>query len=127
MIIDRNWWGEAIMTAASTIHLISYTARPNSSHLKRCMGRSRTKSFRVFGSTGYVRVADRQRTRWDSKAKKCNIHGDSNTTKSNRVWYLARDRLVMARPFMLLERPPSQYQDVVVISKPIAQCPQFYE
>ena len=72
MEIDRTWWGEATMTAAYTINRIPNTARSNTSPYETLYGSKPDLShFRVFDSTGYARVADRKRTKWDSEANKC--------------------------------------------------------
>ena len=59
------------MAAAYTIYRIPNTARSYTSSFKTLYGvKPDLSHFRVFGSTGYLRVASCKRTKWDSKANK---------------------------------------------------------
>ncbi|CAI5731968.1 unnamed protein product [Peronospora farinosa] len=128
MEVDRSWWGEAIMAAAYTINRIPNTARPNVSPFETLYGSKPDLShFRVFGSTGYLRVADCKRTKWDSKANKCIFLGYSENSKAYRVWDIARGQLVTTRSVTLNESPPSRYKDVVVLGEPLAQCNHYHD
>uniref|UniRef100_A0AAV1T9V0 Polyprotein n=1 Tax=Peronospora matthiolae TaxID=2874970 RepID=A0AAV1T9V0_9STRA len=115
MEVDRMWWGEAVMIAAHTLNRIPNTARPNKSPFEVMNGSKPDLSyFRVFGSTGYTRVADCKRTKWDNKANKCIFLGYSESSKAYRVWDVDREQLVVTRSVTLDERPPSRYKNIVV-------------
>ena len=64
MEIDRSWWGEAVMAVAYTINRIPNTALPNIGPFETLYeSKADLSNFRVFGSTGYLRVADCKRTK----------------------------------------------------------------
>ena len=78
--------GEAIMTSVYTINRIPNTASSNTNPCETLYGSKPDLSyFRVFGCTGYLRVEDCKRTKWDSKANKCIYLGYSDTSKGYRV------------------------------------------
>ena len=111
------------MAAAYTINRIPNTSLSNISPFETLYGSKPDLShFRVFGSTGYLRIVDCKRTKWDSKANKCIFLGYSETSKAYRVWDLVNEQLVITRSVKLNERPPLRYKDVVVIREPISHC-----
>ncbi|RMX62726.1 hypothetical protein DD238_007958 [Peronospora effusa] len=128
MEVDRYWWGEAIMAAAYTINRIPNTARPNASPFESLYGSKPDLShFLVFDSTGYLRVADCKRTKWDIKANMCIFLGYSENSKAYRVCDIARGQLVTTRSFTRNESPLSRYKNVVVLSEPLAQCNHYHD
>ena len=114
------------MAAAYTINRIPNTVRSKTNPFEKLYGpKPDISHFCVFASTGDLRVADRKRTKQDSKANTCIFLGYSETSKAYRVWDLAREQLVMNRSVTLNERPPLRYEDVVVLSKPIHHANLF--
>ncbi|RMX69214.1 hypothetical protein DD238_003777 [Peronospora effusa] len=109
MEVDRSWWGEAIMAAAYTINRISNTARPNVSPFETLYGSKPDLShFRVFGSTGYLLVADCKRTKWDSKAISVLFSGIRKIQKRTECGILREDNWLR-------------------LGEPFAQCNHYYD
>lgn len=116
MNVDRQWWGEAVVTATYIVNRIPNTARPDMSPLEVLTGtRPSLEHLKVFGSPGFIKIDDSKRSKWDSKAHRCIFLGYSDTTKGFRVWDIDGQRIVTTRTIQLDERPPPSHSNVMLI------------
>ncbi|TYZ63156.1 hypothetical protein PybrP1_001979, partial [[Pythium] brassicae (nom. inval.)] len=90
--LSKEWWGEALKTAA-------YTRRPNVAHM------------RVFGARGFVHVDNAKRSKWDAKTHRRVFLGYAEVSKAYRVWDSDDDRVVVSRSVVLDERALPAYID----------------
>ncbi|KAE9352691.1 hypothetical protein PR003_g4254 [Phytophthora rubi] len=87
MEVDRQWWGEAVMTAAHIVNRIPNSARRDKTPVGVLTGEQTSLEYlRVFGSSGYVHLDKSKRTKWDTKTRRCIFLGYTENSKAYRVW-----------------------------------------
>ncbi|GMF66379.1 unnamed protein product [Phytophthora lilii] len=110
MQVDKQWWGEALMTAAHIVNRIPNTARPKTSPLQVLNGvKPSLQYLRVFGSREYVFVEKVKRSKLDAKAHRCIFLGYAEGSKAYRVWDCEE---VTTRTVKLDEHAPSLYTNI---------------
>ncbi|GMF66180.1 unnamed protein product [Phytophthora lilii] len=113
MQVDKQWWGEALMTAAHSVNHIPNTARPKTSPLEVLNGvKPSLEYLRVFGSRGYVFVEKVKRSKLNAKAHRFIFLGYAEGSKAYRVWDCEEERLVTTRTVILDEHAPSLYTNI---------------
>ncbi|GMF36192.1 unnamed protein product [Phytophthora fragariaefolia] len=93
MEVDRQWCGEAVMTAAHNVNRVPNTAR-------------RDKS--LFDVLTGVQS-------WDARSHRCIFLGYADGSKAYRVWDCEDQRLVKTRTVILDERAPARYRDAILV------------
>lgn len=107
----KDWWGEAVKTAAYTVNRLPNSARKDKTPYEILHGqRPSVGHMRVFGSRGFVHVDDSRRAKWDAKAHRCVFLGYAESSKAYRVWDEEDERVVVTRTVLLDERPLPQYE-----------------
>ncbi|KAE8976384.1 Copia protein [Phytophthora rubi] len=116
MEVDRQWWGEAVMTAAHIVNRVPNTARRDKSPFEVLTGMQPVLDYlRVFGAHGYVHLDKSKRTKWDARSHRCIFLGYADGSKAYRVWDCEDQRLVKTRTVILDERAPARYRDVILV------------
>ncbi|GMF27787.1 unnamed protein product [Phytophthora fragariaefolia] len=116
MEVDRQWWGEAVMTAAHIVNRVLNTARRGKSPFEVLNGVQPVLDyFRVFGAHGYVHLDKSNRMKWDARSHRCIFLGYADGSKAYRVWDCEDQRLVMTRTVILDERAPARYRNAILM------------
>ncbi|TYZ66515.1 hypothetical protein PybrP1_006514 [[Pythium] brassicae (nom. inval.)] len=110
--MSKEWWGEALKTAAYTVNRLTNTARKDTTPYELlCKRRPNVAHMRVFGARGFVHVDNAKRSKWDAKAHRCVFLGYAEGSKAYCVWDANDDRVVVSRSVVLDERAPPAYID----------------
>ncbi|GMF37440.1 unnamed protein product [Phytophthora fragariaefolia] len=116
MEVDRQWWGEAVMTAAHIVNRVPNTALRDKSPFEVLTGvQPLLDYFRVFVAHGYVHLDKSKRAKWDARSHRRIFLGYADGSKAYRVWDCEDQRLVKTRTVVLDECVPARYRDGILV------------
>nr|CCA21193.1 retrotransposon protein putative [Albugo laibachii Nc14] len=85
--VEKNWWAEALNTAAYVTNRLANSTRPWITPLEVCFGsKPDIDHFRVYGSTGYAYIDKSKRSKLQQNAFPCFFLGYANNSRGYQFY-----------------------------------------
>nr|CCA18272.1 putative polyprotein [Albugo laibachii Nc14] len=124
--VEKEWWAEAVNTAAYITNRIPNHRRSNTTQFETCFGfKPDLGHLRVFGSTGFAHIDKSKRSKLDAKAYPCLNLGYADDSKAYRVFNKLTYRVEISRSVQLGEGSENRYVQVIDHSLLVLHRPVF--
>ena len=104
--LPKKFWAEAVSSAVYLKNRISSKPLQDVTPYEAWHGRKpNVRHLRVFGCDAYAHVPRDERTKFDSKARKCILLGYGQVTKGYRLYDPERQKIIHSRDVQFNENP----------------------